>query len=74
MQLRVCEGSLGVGWSLTSLSAQKGYIVPYRNYSLLKSFISLRNILLRGIAENVRELRMLIIFFSNLFFVYIAFG
>jgi len=33
-----------------------------------------KDILLRGIAENVRELRMLIIFFSNLFFVYIAFG
>jgi len=27
-----------VGWSLTALSAQKGYIVRCRNYSLLNSF------------------------------------
>jgi len=33
-----------VGWSLTALSAQKGYIVPCRNYSLLNSFISFKKL------------------------------
>jgi len=37
---RIRVGKTLIGWSLTALLAQKGYIVPCRNWSFLKSFIS----------------------------------